>query len=109
MKDNCWNYGVTVKNSSDLGLVLKMMSEAKVFFTSFDDEGDALYLGQRLLLSESVRSALLYSFELKHPDMDLEDSIIEQSIELGLLNEDGDWFDLTFDDDHYEETDEVRW
>lgn len=109
MKDNCWNYGMTVNNSSDLGTVLKMMSDAKVFFKSFDDEGDALYLGQRLLLSESVRSAIGYLFGLKHSDMDLIDSILEQSFELGLLKEDGDWFDLTFDDDHYEETDEVRW
>ena len=90
-----------VNSIQDLTKLLSAMDNAADYFAQFDDEADALYLGQRLQLSEGIRDAL--AFMLK-----LEENIFSKSADIGVLK-DGVFFDEAFDDDVYAETNEVVW
>ena len=101
MKDlDVW-YATDVNNTGDLSTLLAQLNEAQEWREQFDDEADTLYLGQRLLLSEKIRSALGYMLRL-------EEELFKQAAEVGVFK-DGEFFDETFDDDHFAETNEVRW
>lgn len=90
-----------VNSIEDLKALLSSLDNAKEYFAQFDDEGDTLYLGQRLLLSEGIRDALAYIIKL-------EETIFDKAVDAGVLLN-GTFFDEAFDDDVYAETNKVVW